>query len=120
MDIMPTLCQLADVQVPAVLDGVSLLDVFKNPQARLQDRPLFWVRREGGNAYQGLTIRAVRSGDWKLVQNTPFSPLELYNLSNDPLEQKNLARSEQAAFNQMSRLFRMDVQAGGRVSWMNP
>ncbi len=30
-------------------------------------------------------------GDWKLVHNSPFRPLELFNLREDPGETRNLA-----------------------------
>lgn len=32
-------------------------------------------------------------GDWKILQNDPFSPLELYHLQDDPQESCNLART---------------------------
>jgi arylsulfatase A-like enzyme len=42
------------------------------------------VRREGGPQYGGRSCEAIIRGDWKLMQNDPFSPMELYNLKADP------------------------------------
>jgi arylsulfatase A-like enzyme len=60
------------------------------PGAESDDRLLFWVRREGGQRYAGQAFYAVRRGDWKLLQNTPFEPFKLYNLADDPQEQNPL------------------------------
>ena len=57
-----------------------------------EDRILFWVRREGGPQYGGRAYYAARQGDFKLLQNSPFEPMELYNLKDDPKEQKPLGR----------------------------
>src|SRR5690625_5629712 len=79
-------------------------------QEKYRDEPLFFTRREGGIRYGGLTIQAVRLGDWKLLQNSPFEARELYNLSEDPKEQNNvideyqhIARSEKHTSELQSR-----------------
>ena len=59
----------------------------EQPETR---KDFYFVRREGGPAYAGKTIEALRQGDWKLLQDTPFTPLELYNLKDDPKEATNL------------------------------
>ena len=75
------------------------------------------MRREGGNAYGGKTINALRRGNWKLLQDSPFAPLELYNLGEDPQEKTELARREGKVFNELSAALREQIQRGGGVPW---
>ena len=86
----------------------------------VEDRDLFFHRREGGERYQGLTIQAVRRGDWKLLQNSPFAPLELYNLAADPEEQMDLAATNRGKFRELSAALRVQIQRGGAVPWQRP
>lgn len=117
MDLFPTLCEACGIAVPANLDGVSFLPTLKGqPQPPLR-KNWFFRRREGGNRYGGKTIEAIRSGDWKLLQNSPFAPLELYNLKVDPLETNNLANTNRKKFNQLSALLRAEIQRYGSVPW---
>lgn len=78
------------------------------------------MRREGGPAYGGKTIEALRVGDWKLLQDSPFKPQELYNLKSDPLESTNLADAERAHFNELAKALRRHVQQGGETPWQAP
>ena len=50
-----------------------------------QDREFVWIRREG-NTFGGRAFYAIRQGQWKLLQNSPFEPLQLFDLATDPLE----------------------------------
>ena len=90
----------------------------------LEQAPLrehwFFTRREGGNPYGGKTIDAVIHGDWKLLQNSPFGPLELYNLRDDPQEQHDLSRDRPQVFNELSAALRQQIQRAGRVPWQQP
>ena len=51
-----------------------------------------------GMKYSGKTISAIRKGSWKLLQNSPFDSLELYNLDLDPQEKNNLINSEREVY----------------------
>ena len=83
-------------------------------------RDLYFVRREGGPAYGGKTIDAFRRGDWKLLQDSPFAPLELYNLHLDPQEKTNLAAQQRPVFNQLDESLRRQIQLGGQTPWQPP
>ncbi|QDV51072.1 sulfatase family protein [Gimesia fumaroli] len=120
MDLFPTVCEAAGITVPAGLDAVSFLPILEGKSQTPLRRDWFFRRREGGTRYGGKTIEAVRSGDWKLLQNSPFAPLELYNLKLDPLEQNNLAGKNRNKFNQMSALLRAEIQRYGSVPWQKP
>lgn len=116
MDLFPTVLETQGVARPAKIDGVSLLPtLLGKPQA--VKRPLFFMRREGGPAFLGKSNDAVIEGDWKLVHNSPFSRLELFNLRDDPGETRDLARRERTKFAELSRLLQQHIQAAGAVPW---
>ncbi|QDT84316.1 sulfatase [Gimesia chilikensis] len=120
MDLFPTVCEAAGIKVPAGLDSVSILPTLEGKTQTPLRKHWFFRRREGGNRYGGKTIEAVRSGDWKLLQNSPFAPLELYNLKTDPLEKENLAEKNRKKFNELSTLLRAEIQRYGSVPWQKP
>lgn len=86
----------------------------------MPQRDFYFIRREGGATFFGLTSEAFISGDWKLVHNSPTSQMELFNLSNDPYERTNLAGQEREQFTRMFRLLQLHIQRGGRVPWQAP
>ncbi len=120
MDLFPTICEAVGASVDHTIEGRTILPTLLGREQPPEDRFIFWSRREGGNRYMGKTIHAVRRGDWKLLHPTPFSPLELYNLRNDPKEQNNLASSEKGKFNELARALRIHIQRGGQVPWQQP
>ena len=120
MDIFPTALEAASLPVPANIDGVSFLPVLRGESNEETPRNLYFVRREGGNQYQGKTIEAFRQGDWKLVQDSPFAPVELFNLKDDPMETNDLASKERSIFSNLSVLLRRQVQKAGSVPWQAP
>ena len=117
MDLFPTLCELAGAAPLPPIDGVSLAGRWRGDAAPLPPRDVFFHRREGGERYGGLTIQAVRRGPWKLLQNSPFAPQELYQLERDPLEQQDLATQERKVFRELSAALRRQIQRGGAVPW---
>jgi arylsulfatase A-like enzyme len=115
-DLFPTFLELADAQPSADLDAVSLLPILKGAQMEAA-RDLYFVRREGGPTYGGKSYEALIRGDWKLMQNDPWSPLELYNLKSDPQEQTNLATQAPKVFRELSETLRQHIQRGGTTAW---
>ncbi len=121
MDIMASICEAAGATAPSDIDAISLIPVLtRNAQEVANPRELYFVRREGGPQYLGLTSHALRRGDWKLLQNTPFSPLELYNLKEDPREEHNVIQSQPRIRNEMSRILQRHIQQAGGVPWEKP
>ncbi len=90
MDFFPTICEAVGAHFNNEIDGKSMLGSLLGKDDGDDERFLFWVRREGGLRYCGQSFYAVRYKNWKLLQNTPFEPLKLYNLDNDPYEQNPL------------------------------
>ena len=92
VDFAPTILDLADVPVPAGLDGRSLLPLYDDPNAAIRESsPLLNVW--GPEAVHSLAVVTI---DWKYVfwpyAAADFVPTEeLYSTKDDPLELKNLA-----------------------------
>ena len=120
MDIFATVCDALAVRPPPDIDGLSFWPTLLGQSMLEPKRDLYFVRREGGVAYGGKTIEAYRRGNWKLLQDSPFAPLELYDLKSDPLETTNLAANERRVFNQLAARLRKQLQHGGQVPWQPP
>ncbi|NJM55602.1 MAG: sulfatase-like hydrolase/transferase [Verrucomicrobiae bacterium] len=118
-DLFPTFVELAGRKPSPELDAASLVPVLRGETIR-QPRDLYFVRREGGAQYGGKSYEAIIRGDWKLMQNDPFSPLELFNLRDDPQEKNNLAATRKKEFNELVTALRLHVQRGGSVPWQKP
>ncbi len=117
-DLFPTFLELAGAMPATDLDAVSLVPVLKGGITRPRD--LYFVRREGGIAYGGKSYEAIIRGDWKLMQNDPFRPLELYNLRSDPQETTDLAATNRATFNELATALRKHIRRGGATPWQKP
>ena len=117
MDIYPTLLEAARAGITQFIDGISFLGSLLGGPDPDPNRLLFFSRREGGLRFGGKTIEAVRQGPWKLLQNSPYAPLELYNLERDPLETKDLSSAEPDVFRRLAAELRQYVQEAGSVPW---
>jgi len=115
MDLFPTICDAAGADITHKIDGRSILPTLLGRNQPEEDRFLFWVRREGGR-YGGRAYYAARYGDYKLVQNSPFEPLELYNLKDDPQEQNPLSKKHRM-YQRLFTALRNHINEAGAVPW---
>ena len=118
-DVFPTFLEAAGMAVPDGLDAVSLVPVLEGG-APGSPRDLYFVRREGGPAYGGKSYEALIRGEWKLLQNDPYRPLELYNLRHDPQESTDLAAARPEIVRELAAALRVHIHRGGAVPWQPP
>jgi arylsulfatase A-like enzyme len=116
MDIFPTVCEAAGVAIDHEIDGASFLPTLLGKQQPAGERTLFWVRREGGPRYGGRAYYAARRGDFKLLQNNPFEPMALYNLADDPKEERPLDKTHPMHAKLLAAL-QNHVNRSGTVPW---
>jgi arylsulfatase A-like enzyme len=119
-DACATFLEAAGVARPADFDAVSLLPILRGGAPDPKPRELYFVRREGGPAYGGKSYEALIRGDWKLMQNSPYSPLELYNLKDDPQEKTNVIQKFPAIARDLETALRAHIQRGGATPWQPP
>lgn len=119
MDILPTICEAAGVRIDHEIDGESFLPALLGKPQPETDRILFWVRREGGAQYGGRAYYAARQGNFKLLQNTPFEPLRLYNLAEDPQEQNPLD-DKHPMYRKLFNALQNHVSKSGAIPWQRP
>ena len=120
MDIYPTVIQLAGVEINHTVEGRSFLNTLLGNTEAEEERVVYFTRREGGLTYGGKAYHALRKGDWKLLQNSPYQPMELYNLKTDPKEENDLIKSEPEIYKEMNSILMQHIQEGGKTPWQKP
>jgi iduronate 2-sulfatase len=97
VDIFPTLAELAGLPAPRgpqAMDGLSLVPVLRDPEARIRDHATHCYPR---GERMG---RAIRTDRYRLIEwKKPRAPadtaeFELYDYETDPLETQNLATTQ--------------------------
>ncbi len=94
MDFYPTLAEAARCTLPRTqtTDGLSLVPILKDPRAALHRDAFYWhYPLEKSHFLGGRSVGAIRKGEWKLLEFFDTGERELYNLAEDPGEQRNLA-----------------------------
>ena len=124
MDLYPTFCQVAGARVTHPVNGISLVPTLSGKSQDTDGRTLFWSRREGGTTYGGQAYYAARRGRYKILQNTPYEPIQMFDMAEDELEQHPLEPVEGSAEMKAYRLLRNQLQqhirSAGSVPWQQP
>jgi len=115
IDIFPTICELAGVPVPAILDGKSLVALMKNPFASVKEYSVSQYPRSGaaaenqrlGYADPNAMGYSIRTNQYRYTiwmgngfrSNMPFDEklilgTELYDYKKDPLEKVNVVNNK--------------------------
>lgn len=99
MDVFPTLLELSGAAQPAgqVLDGESLVPLWRNPSSRLNRDAIYvhfpgYLEGYGAGSWRTSPVGTIHAGDFKLLEFFEDGRLELYDLRVDLSERNNLAR----------------------------
>ena len=107
-DILPTIAAATDNVnlLPSGLDGISLLPEMNGTRKLNRQRTMYWEwSSENTKPYQA-QMQACRRGQWKIVRHDPKHPWELYDLSADPGELKDLAQANSPLIGELDRWIR--------------
>ncbi|MCF8391577.1 MAG: arylsulfatase [Bacteroidales bacterium] len=89
-DILPTFAEMANIEVPENIDGISFLPTLLGEKNQKTHEHLYWEFHAMGGK------QAVRKGNWKAVRLNCYdyskTLVELYDLENDPGESTNIAQ----------------------------
>ncbi|MEI6175500.1 MAG: sulfatase [Verrucomicrobiota bacterium] len=96
VDVYQTLLEIASAPRPdQVLDGESMVPLFKNPGASLKRQAIYQhfpgYLGSGPGLWRTTPVGTIQVGDWKLMEYFEDHRLELYNLKDDISEKNNLA-----------------------------
>jgi arylsulfatase A-like enzyme len=125
IDVLPTLADLCGAKVPAdrIIDGKSLVPVFKGIDVEWKERPFFfyWTRKYP-ELYNNV---ALQKGKFKLVghadYNAPLDDFELFDIEQDPYEQSNvLAENTTVAYEMKKDLDNYFYELAGSPNMINP
>jgi len=97
-DVLPTMAQIAGIDPPADIDGISFLPTLLDQNSKQKQHDyLYWEL--GGK-------QTVRKGDFKAIkrQSPPDTPVELYNLKTDLAEESDIAAKHPEIVAQMKKI----------------
>ncbi len=87
-DLLPTVCDICQLNAPGDLDGISLKPLFEGAE-KLDRDALYWHYPHYGNQ-GGKPGAAIREGDYKLIEFYETGRRELFKVSEDLSESTNL------------------------------
>ena len=123
IDIGPTIIELAGGKIPKTMQGESFFPVMEGKAAG-RTSPFFYEYFQEKYAPGIPTILSVRTPEWKYI-SYPYESAEegnfgeLYHLSQDPKELKNLIKSPEAAV-QLNKMKQMLDDALEQYNYVAP
>lgn len=119
-DFYPTILEMAGLPLKPDQhrDGVSMVPLLTGASEKLAREDLFW---HYPHYHRTKPYGAIRSGDWKLIEFFEDGALELYDLTTDPHETKNLAAEQPEKAQQLlKKLVAWREQVGAQMMTPNP
>lgn len=118
VDVVPTLCELFGVEVPAGLDGASLLGLARG-EAEDYPREVYAEVHHATGDPRGreAAMHTILDGPWKYVHRPGSKEHELYHLDDDPAEAHNLFEEKPTVAARLTqRLLERGALGGAGVS----
>ncbi|QGY44300.1 sulfatase-like hydrolase/transferase [Maribellus comscasis] len=106
-DILPTLAEIAGIEVPAQTNGISILPVLEGKE-QAKHKSLNWEFQLDGWGRimpDGGFRQSARIDNWKGVRYGLSHEIELYNLATDISETNNVAKDNPEMVQRMKELF---------------
>jgi arylsulfatase A-like enzyme len=116
-DLFPTVCDLAGARFSHAIDGMSILPILKGERQTTDDRTVFWVRREGNLRYGGMAYYAARNRDLKILQNTPWEPMQFFDIMSDTREERSLSNQTDERYRKLFRALMEHIRQSGAIPW---
>jgi len=94
VDIYPTLCELAGLQVSEKLEGCSFVPLINNPGRKWKSAVFSqYMRKHKEETFMGYSLRTERYRyiEWINMESNQIVAKELYDHNSDPEENKNIA-----------------------------
>ncbi|MDG2219840.1 MAG: sulfatase-like hydrolase/transferase [Rubripirellula sp.] len=91
-DFYSTIAALTEQGIPKHCDGVDLFPFLKGEQSGDAHEYLFWLNNQPDDAIRRHLI-AVRWQDWRLYKKHEKDPWQLFDLTKDPREERDLSAS---------------------------
>ena len=102
LDILPTFVNLAGIKKKFDFEGRSLVPQLVEGVEPPKDRPIFSEVQVGfQNSH---VINAITTRDYKLIYDVTYNTFQLYDLRDDPTEQKNISDQDPAELKRMKGL----------------
>jgi iduronate 2-sulfatase len=116
VDIYPTLCELAGLETPTDLDGVSFSSNLRDPAAE-GESAAFHVYPRGERLGRAVRTARYRLVEWKKPgAAADTAELELYDYETDPGETKNLATEQPKVVAELRAVLDQQAEAKPQIT----
>ncbi len=112
IDFAPAFLDLAGIQVPVEMQGISFAPLFKHPKRELRDA-LYYHYYDGPGEHGVAKHYGIRTRQYKLIYYYEYNEWELFDLKKDPNEMRSVYNEPEYA-NIQARLFKrlFELKAG--------
>jgi len=115
-DLMPTILQLAGLEVPGTVQAESVVPLLEGRERRLHDFVVTtWPLTNPGmrtrvvddieRVIRKTSPSTISAEEWSLIYNFAGEPVELYHTASDPQQEKNVFENNKETAEQLHRKF---------------
>ncbi|MHC4097535.1 MAG: sulfatase/phosphatase domain-containing protein, partial [Planctomycetota bacterium] len=111
-DMMPTFAELAGVNCPDNIDGISVVNALLGGEVKNPHKYLYWDYGHCRSRYD----QAVRLSNWKGIRLGRQNKIQLYDLSTDVSEETDVANMHPEVIGHIETIMQTAVNASERYS----